>query len=91
MGRITMITYAKCSDGATSACTGFGTDDDHVCHLFGGMVNTPEVLDYGAPDRFRSGDEDCKGYSESSYGCYTMGFDKGPDPKRSRRSRKKSA
>lgn len=91
MGRMTMITYTKCSDGATSACTGFGTDDDHVCRLFGGMVSTPEVWDDGVPDGFRSGNGDCTGHPENLYGCYTVGFDRGPEPKRSRRSRKKSA
>lgn len=91
MGRMTMITYTKCSDWATSACTGFGTDDDHVCYLSGGMMDTLEARDYGSPDNFRSGNGDCTGHTGDLYRCSTTGFDKGPEPKRSRRSRKKSA
>lgn len=87
MGRMTMITYTKCSDWATSACTGFGTDDDHVCRLFGGMMDTLEPRDSGRSDNLGTGD--CTGHPGNLYGCSTTGFDKGPKPERSRRSRKK--
>lgn len=89
MGRMKMITYAKCSDRTTSVCTGFGDDDDYASYLSGGMMDTLEACDYGNSDKFRSGNGDCTGHPGDLYGCSTTGFDKGPKPKRSRRSRRK--